>query len=424
MTVSETSSPGVVARDGADTGAPAPHRQTRPSTPTEALRRARGLRRVIAQMGADIDRAAVDPAAAMGLIGDEGLAALVVPVEFGGLWRGWESVAALLETMLEISAGDGSVGQVWSQSMGMACSLFTAPGLPPLARRQIADELLHEGRRLVASNAETGTAGRVVARRVEGGILIDGAKSFNTGSGRGGRDIAVVGLRLLADESDPTSGSMHRALVRLDDPGVEAGHDWDAMGQRSTISQRVTYRNVFVPDGWHFTAEPPGAQFLPFARCMHAAVLQGIGEGALRAAVDLVRELDRPALAQSRSAHDDVTLHRRIGVASCDLAASRALVLQAAHDIAHFAPPADPADVIAAGIRARVAATRSALNTATAIFELTGARSTSERYRLDRFWRNARTLSAHDPLDASTALLGRHIIDEALPPLDEYFRVG
>src|SRR5438034_10871957 len=41
----------------------------------------------------------------------------------------------------------------------------------------------------------------------------------------------------------------------------------------------------------------------------------------------------------------------------------------------------------------KVAAGRMALDVTSRIFEVMGARSTSERYRFDRFWRNVRTLT-------------------------------
>lgn len=401
-------------------------RRTLPATTTDALARARALRTLIAANGAQIDRDATDPTDALNRVGDAGLAGLAVPVEYGGLWNGpgWTGIGPLFEAMIELSAGDGSVGQVWSQSMGTACSLFTTGAVPDDARRTIAHELLHDGRRLVTSNAETGTAGTVVATAVDGGIVVNGVKSFNTGSGRGGRDLAAVGLRLLGEDGDPAHGTAHRALVRLDDPGVDAAGDWDMMGQRSTGSQTIAYHDVFVPDGWHFASESPSPLFLVFARCMHAAVLHGIGEGALDAAVAYVRELDRPSLPVFGTARDDITLHRRIGEAACGLAASRALVLQVASAISTFSPPADPLDVVMDGIQARVAATRTTLETAQGIFELTGARSAANRHGLDRFWRNARTLSTHDPLDASTALVGKQILKGELPPLGDYFRIG
>jgi alkylation response protein AidB-like acyl-CoA dehydrogenase len=47
----------------------------------------------------------------------------------------------------------------------------------------------------------------------------------------------------------------------------------------------------------------------------------------------------------------------------------------------------------------KVAAARAALEITSRIFEVMGSRSTAARYRFDRFWRNARTLTLHDPLD-------------------------
>lgn len=197
----------------------------RPDSAEQALAGARALRRVIATHGADIDRRAEDPAAMMTLVGEAGLSSLAVPVELGGLWSGpgWTGVGPAPRAMLELAAGNGNVGQVWSQSTGVACSLFTTPAFPAPAREVVAHELLHEGRRLISSNAETGLVAPVTARRVDGCIVVSGTKTFNTGSGKGGRDIAVVGLRLLGGARDGKdggdggdAGTVHRALVRLD----------------------------------------------------------------------------------------------------------------------------------------------------------------------------------------------------------------
>jgi alkylation response protein AidB-like acyl-CoA dehydrogenase len=48
---------------------------------------------------------------------------------------------------------------------------------------------------------------------------------------------------------------------------------------------------------------------------------------------------------------------------------------------------------------AKVAAAQVALDITSRVFEVVGARATSTSYRFDRFWRNVRTLSLHDPLD-------------------------
>jgi alkylation response protein AidB-like acyl-CoA dehydrogenase len=132
-------------------------------------------------------------------------------------------------------------------------SLGTADGargeLPDETRQEVARRRLHHGLRMVASNAETGVGQPVVARPAPGGIILSGTKSFNTNSG--GRGLANVGCTL---EGSP---GRHHVLVELTHPDVELHDDWDNMGQRGTDSQTITYRAIFVADGWHYPAHPP-----------------------------------------------------------------------------------------------------------------------------------------------------------------------
>jgi alkylation response protein AidB-like acyl-CoA dehydrogenase len=397
--------------------------QSLPATAAEAIERARVLRPLIAATGARIDAAGEDPTEAMDLIAAAGLMALVVPVELGGLAEqpGHGDIRALFEIYVELAAGDGSVGQVWGQSSGMAALLLTPGTLPAQTGAVLAHELLHEGRRLIGSTASAGTGSTTVIRRVEGGVVIAGVKSFNTGSGAGGRDIAVVTGGLEEADGQPTP---YRALVRLDAAGVQAAHDWDTMGQRGTYSQTITYRDVFVPDGWHGPFTPPFPLFLAFARGMMAAVLQGIGEGALEAGLATVRELDRPGVPMFGTAVDDPFLHRRLGESAARLAASRALVLAVGEAITTAAPIADPTPATVLGMHSVVMAAETALAVSGEVHTLTGARSTANRHRLDRFWRNARTLSTHDFLDGSTALVGKLLLTGEMPSFGDYFRMG
>jgi alkylation response protein AidB-like acyl-CoA dehydrogenase len=49
------------------------------------------------------------------------------------------------------------------------------------------------------------------------------------------------------------------------------------------------------------------------------------------------------------------------------------------------------------------------------IFEVMGSRATSARYRFDRFWRNARTLTLHDPLDYKVRETGDWALNRRFP---------
>ena len=51
-------------------------------------------------------------------------------------------------------------------------------------------------------------------------------------------------------------------------------------------------------------------------------------------------------------------------------------------------------------------ATRAGLDVANRLFEVTGARATTARHGLDRFWRNLRTHTLHDPVDYKLRELG------------------
>ena len=52
----------------------------------------------------------------------------------------------------------------------------------------------------------------------------------------------------------------------------------------------------------------------------------------------------------------------------------------------------------AVGQALKVVSTDAALNVISTIFELTGARATNNAVGLDRFWRNVRTHTLHDPV--------------------------
>ncbi len=259
-------------------------------------------------------------------------------------------------------------------------------------------------------------AGKATARPTEGGVVLSGTKAFNSNSG--GLGMALV-MCLLAGEQP----ARHHVLVDLQHPQVELHDDWDNMGQRGTRSQTITYHDVFVPDGWH---QPAPAEFSPaflgFGMLMHAALMQGIGEGALDALVQHTRTMKRGSLPQFTTPAEDPLILRRIGALSSRLAASRALLhsavdqLEASHD-------GDDLDALAIDcFRSKVASVEASLAAAAEIHEVTGARSTSNVYRLDRYWRNARTFASHDPIDAKSVYVGGYELGGQLPPLSTIFR--
>lgn len=64
---------------------------------------------------------------------------------------------------------------------------------------------------------------------------------------------------------------------------------------------------------------------------------------------------------------------------------------------------------------AKVATTRAGLEVTSRIFEGAGARATTARLGLDRFWRDLRTHTLHDPVDYKRRDLGRFALSDEWP---------
>jgi len=378
----------------------------------------RSLRPALAANGLQDDRNNCDSAGNMALLADAGASRLMVPAEYGGLWEGslFGGWGALIRAETEIGAGDGPTCQNWGTTALVSREIFDQHnGLPGETRQEIARRLLHEGLRMVASNAETGVSHPVVATPAPGGVVLSGTKSFNTNSG--GRGLANVGCMR---EGSP--GRYH-VLVELTHPDVEFHDDWDNMGQRGTDSQTITYHDVFVADGWHYAAHPPSPVLFGAVMVLHAALMQGIGDGALDAITDYVRTLTRGTLPQFATAVDDPLILRRIGEISSRLAASRALLFATADHIEQSGGQGDVAAITVDGFRAKVACVQASLEAAAMVHEITGARATSGKFGLDRFWRNARTFASHDPTDAKNVYVGSYEVTGELPPVSSFIRV-
>ena len=68
----------------------------------------------------------------------------------------------------------------------------------------------------------------------------------------------------------------------------------------------------------------------------------------------------------------------------------------------------------------KVVSTDTALEVTSKIFEVTGARSTDSRYGFDRFWRNVRTHTLHNPVAYRRREVGNHYLTGHAPEFTLY----
>ena len=110
-------------------------------------------------------------------------------------------------------------------------------------------------------------------------------------------------------------------------------------------------------------------------------------------------------------------LQLRPAIALADIAAEK---LDAAFARGEALTEDERGELAIAVAEAKTLSHRASLAISSELFELTGARSTSSLYGYDRFWRNARVHTLHDPIDYKIRDLGRYALAGTIPEPTPY----
>ncbi|WP_244118685.1 acyl-CoA dehydrogenase family protein [Burkholderia gladioli] len=265
---------------------------------------------------------------------------------------------------------------------------------------------------------------RLVARQDGEGYRLDGIKGFCSGT-RGS-------ARMTISAHDPATGKPVFAVVPTGRDGITVHEDWDPIGQRQTDSGSVSFHAVRVEaDEVLHRSETPPTPRATLRTLVSQLVLTnlfvGLAEGALAEARDYVSTRGRPWIHSGvANAQDDPYTLQRFGDMRVQAVAAEALAdraargLQAAWDRKEALSADGRAEVALAISEAKIVAQRAALDAGEALFDACGARATAAPLALDRFWRNARTHTLHDPLDYRLRDVGRYALTGALPEASIY----
>jgi alkylation response protein AidB-like acyl-CoA dehydrogenase len=332
-----------------------------------------------------------------------GLLAVTIPKEHGG--PGLPN-AVLTRIFRILAAADVALAQIPQNHFDFVDTLASAER--PTQDFFYAQVL--DGARFGNAIAERGRRSRrdLATTIVEEGdhYRIDGVKAFCTGA------LTATWVPVLAMHAD---GRIRTAYVARNAPGLDVRQDWDAFGQRATFSGTTVLTGVRVPRQHVVDRGRDHAEFLlaQFAgnQLIHAAIEVGAVEGALDRAADLLAAGDEP----SRSSDIE-----RLGRWEIQAQAARALVDRAARLVDAAIEARHPTRETAV---AAVIATDEAKSLAYALGpmvtgDLAAFRGASARARdgIDRFWRNSRTHSLHDPVRWRQFHVGNYHLNGALAP--------
>ena len=346
-----------------------------------------------------------------------GLLTLSIPTDFGGQGAPWATVYQVIRIL---ARADSALAHVFGFHH-LQLAGIRLYGSAQQQRRLLTDTV-DQG--LFWGNALNPLDRRTTAADAQDGFTLDGIKSFSSGS------VGADWLTVSAWHA-PTQSALIGVLPTAQ-AGVAVQADWDAFGQRQTDSGNVHFTQAALP--LDLVLQAPGLEATPqatlrsqVAQLIMANLYLGIAEGAFEAARNYTRDEAKPWFASgAASAAADPLVQHRYGQLWLLL---RPAVLLADHAAVELDKMFDQGALVTARGRGELAvavaeakclAHRAGIEISSQMFELTGARSTSAKYGYDRFWRNVRVHTLHDPIDYKYRDLGRFALEGTLPEPTAY----
>ncbi|CRM48878.1 hypothetical protein H097_14686 [Pseudomonas sp. FH4] len=346
---------------------------------------------------------------------DAGFGALRVPRSQGGLGATLPELFALL---IELGSADSNLPQIVRAHFGFVEGRLVSQDSDSQADwfpKVVAGQLWGAA---MAERSDT-TTNSVTLKPTADGWQLDGQKYYCTGTLYADW-IAVAA----ADGADFIS-----VVVPTDAPGVTRVDDWDGFGQRLSGSGTTRFDRVAVPEHQVLRRFKPGelraeSYISAFYQLFHLATLAGIARAALRDAVEFVQGRTRAfGIPGQSSPRLDPLVQRVIGklsslsYAADSLVQATAQVLQTTHE-AVLDGSISEAQYVDADVRtyqAQQVILPLVLEATSLLFEVGGASATSQVRRLDRHWRNARTLASHNPAIYRERALGDFYLNDVSP---------
>ncbi|MCI0440396.1 MAG: acyl-CoA/acyl-ACP dehydrogenase [Chloroflexi bacterium] len=337
-----------------------------------------------------------------------GLLALCVPAEHGGLGADFETYCLVAEQIARGNASTALTFNMHCLTMLMMGPFMEGIELPPDVRAR-HEELSARRYREVVENGvfygqphsepvETGHADQLAvggrrfgtrAERVDGGYLVNGRKFFVSLSGAAHYYATPA---LLAADGPWEERTLYLSIPR-GAPGVTFSGEWDPLGMRATVSRDMTLQDVFVPSDAEIL--PPGV----FGRLYQRRPHQFLGFsatflGLMQAAYDFATAYLTGDVPGSPGLHEEAPA-RGFAVAEMlfTLEATRALYYRAISE-ERVDPPLES---IQRARAAHVQVQRAVVQLTGEALRVCGGRAILKRYPLERYYRDARASAVMRP---------------------------
>jgi alkylation response protein AidB-like acyl-CoA dehydrogenase len=355
---------------------------------------------------------------------EAGFGALRVPAAFGGHGI---SQQQLFHLLIELAKADSNVVQALRGHFAFVEDRLNAQKNQDQHvwfKRFVQGDLVGNAWTEIGQVEIGDVATRVTANQ-DGQLKVNGQKYYSTGT------IFADWVDLFA--LDETTSQHVIAAISSHGAGIQVRDDWDGFGQKTTGSGTLTIQDVAIERDHILPFEQRFKYQTAFYQVVHLAALTGIAQNAVETFSEEVRQRTRIfSHGNANLVRDDAQILQVIGKASAQAYASEVITLAAAKALddaylSHFQADAvleqqanDRAELESS--QGQVVISELVLNLSTELFNALGASASSAAKQLDRFWRNARVISSHNPLIYKQKVIGAWEVNKT--PLPYVWQIG
>ena len=376
-----------------------------------AIEIAQKLAKTFAETAAERDKQGGNPKAERDLIRQSGLLGLSIPQAFGGQGADWKTIFKTIQTIAQV---DSSLAHVYGfhHLLIATVQLFAQKEQYSTWFEQTTEQNLFWGNTLNPLDKRT-TVQQISADE----YIFHGDKSFCSGS---------IDSDILLCSGFNAQNKLLIGVIPTERDGVSFLGDWNNMGQRQTDSGTSHFEQVKIHENELLLN--PGPLSTPYsslrpliAQLIFVHLFLGVAEGAFEVARETVQQQKAWSKSLVENAVNDPFTQKHFAEFYVQLEGVRLLAnkavetLQKAWDIGESLDAEQRGEVSIAIATAKIAATNTSLYITQNIFQVMGARATTAKLNLDRFWRNVRTQTLHDPIDYKYQEVGEWVLTGKVP---------
>ncbi|WP_413676776.1 acyl-CoA dehydrogenase family protein [Pantoea dispersa] len=353
----------------------------------------------IAAGAAERERTRTLPYEPLQWLKEAGFGTVRIPQQKGG-WGA--SLPQLFQLLIELAEADSNLPQALRAHFAFVEDRLNQPDN---AERDAWFRRFVDGELVGSGWTEIGNVrlGDVITRvtPAANGWTLNGEKFYSTGA------LFADWIDVYARRDDNQGDVI--ALVKTHQPGVTREDDWDGFGQRLTGSGTTRFEHAHVETQHVYDFATRFRYQTAYYQHVLLATLAGIARAVARDGAAAVAARNRVySHGNGAASRQDAQVLQVVGEITSLAFAVEATVIRATHSLqsayeAHVS--ADEAAIAAinnlaeaeAG-QAQVIASELVPRAATELFNALGASDTRVSKALDRHWRNARTVSSHNPV--------------------------